>query len=40
MMKRCESVSNIMRMVWVRPEDIKHYVNIGINIFKLQSRSG
>ena len=38
MMKRCETVSNIMRMAWVRPEDIKHYVDIGINIFKLQGR--
>jgi collagenase-like PrtC family protease len=25
-------------MAWVRPEDIKHYVDIGINIFKLQGR--
>ncbi|MCU0287366.1 MAG: U32 family peptidase [Acidobacteria bacterium] len=38
MMKRCETIANIMRMVWIRPEDIKYYVDAGINIFKLQGR--
>lgn len=38
MMKRCESASNIMRLAWIRPEDIKYYVDIGINYFKLQGR--
>ncbi len=38
MMKRCESVANLMKLAWIRPEDIKYYTGIGINYFKLQGR--
>lgn len=37
-MKRYENVSNIMRLAWIRPEDLQYYTNIGINYFKLQGR--
>ena len=37
-MKRTEDVSNLMRMNWIRPEDIKYYSEIGINNFKIQGR--
>ena len=37
-MKRTEDVSNLMRMNWIRPEDIKYYSDIGINNFKIQGR--
>jgi len=37
-MKRYEDVSNIMRLTWVRPEDLHYYTEIGINYFKLQGR--
>jgi collagenase-like PrtC family protease len=37
-MKRVEDVSNLMRMNWIRPEDIKYYSEIGINNFKIQGR--
>jgi collagenase-like PrtC family protease len=37
-MKRVEDVANLMRMNWIRPEDIKYYSDIGINHFKLQGR--
>ncbi len=38
MMKRCESPETIMKLAWIRPEDIQYYVGIGINYFKLQGR--
>jgi len=38
MMKRCESPENIMKLAWIRPEDLKYYTEIGINYFKLQGR--
>ncbi|WP_167957205.1 U32 family peptidase [Anaerosporobacter faecicola] len=37
-MKRVEDVGNLMRMNWIRPEDIKYYSEIGINNFKIQGR--
>lgn len=37
-MKRVEDVSNLMRINWIRPEDIKYYSEIGINCFKIQGR--
>jgi collagenase-like PrtC family protease len=36
--KRFEDISNIMKLSWVRPEDIRYYSKIGINHFKLQGR--
>lgn len=38
MMKRCEKPSNLLRMNFIRPEDLQHYVGIGIRYFKLQGR--
>lgn len=38
MMRRSEEVSNLLKLNWVRPEDIKHYYDIGIRYFKLQGR--
>ncbi|MGE5632750.1 MAG: U32 family peptidase [Caulobacteraceae bacterium] len=38
MMKRCENVSNILKLGWIRPDDIKYYTDIGIQYFKLQGR--
>jgi len=38
MMKRSELPSNLIRMNFIRPEDIKHYVGIGIHYFKIQGR--
>lgn len=38
MMKRVEQVSNIMRLNWIRPEDLHYYSDIGINHFKIQGR--
>lgn len=37
-LQRHESISNFLKLCWVRPEDIKYYTNIGINYFKLQGR--
>lgn len=37
-LQRYESLSNILRLSWIRPEDIKYYSAIGINYFKLQGR--
>ena len=38
LIKRHENMENILKLSWVRPEDIKHYCAIGINYFKLQGR--
>ncbi|MZI82903.1 U32 family peptidase [Clostridium butyricum] len=38
MLKRYENIGNILKLAWVRPEDIKHYENIGIQHFKIQGR--
>ena len=38
MMKRCESPANLLRMAWIRPEDLKYYIAIGIHYFKIQGR--
>ena len=37
-LQRYEEISNIMKLCWVRPEDLKYYTSIGINYFKLQGR--
>ena len=33
-----EDVTNLMRLSWIRPEDLKYYTAVGINYFKLQGR--
>lgn len=38
LLKRMENPGNIMRMNWVRPEDIRYYSDIGIQYFKIQGR--
>ncbi len=38
LLQRYNKVSDILRLSWVRPEDIKVYEAIGINYFKLQGR--
>lgn len=37
---RNEDPSNWLRLKWIRPEDLKHYNNIGINNFKITGRTG
>lgn len=38
MLKRGEEPSNLLKMNFIRPEDIKYYESIGINKFKIQGR--
>lgn len=38
MSRRYDRVSNLFKLSWVRPEDIKYYTAAGINYFKLQGR--
>jgi collagenase-like PrtC family protease len=38
MMKRAEEASNLLKLGWIRPEDIKYYTDIGIRYFKIQGR--
>ena len=38
MLKRCERLSNVLKLSWVRPEDLKYYTSIGVNYFKIQGR--
>jgi collagenase-like PrtC family protease len=37
-LQRNHQVSNLLRMCFVRPEDLKYYTEIGIHYFKLQGR--
>lgn len=37
-LQQLRSIDNLMKLCWVRPEDIKYYTEIGIQHFKLQGR--
>lgn len=38
-MQRYRDISNLLKIAWVRPEDIDYYTSIGVNYFKLQGRN-
>jgi collagenase-like PrtC family protease len=38
LLRRYKNIGNLLRLAWIRPEDIKYYTGIGINYFKLQGR--
>ncbi|MBY9087496.1 U32 family peptidase [Paenibacillus sp. HN-1] len=38
-LQRYKKVSNLLRISWIRPEDIEYYTSIGIHYFKLQGRN-
>ena len=38
MMKRCENASNLLKLAWIRPEDVRCYEKIGIDYYKIQGR--
>jgi collagenase-like PrtC family protease len=38
LLRRYENCGNMLKLTWVRPEDIKFYTSVGINYFKLQGR--
>jgi collagenase-like PrtC family protease len=38
MLRRYENRGNLMRLSWIRPEDIHYYEKVGIRYFKLQGR--
>jgi collagenase-like PrtC family protease len=38
LLRRFENKGSLLRLSWVRPEDIKYYTRIGINYFKIQGR--
>ena len=38
LLRRYENAANLLKLTWVRPEDIKYYTAVGINHFKLQGR--
>lgn len=37
-LQQLKTIDNLLKLCWVRPEDIKYYTEIGINFFKLQGR--
>lgn len=37
-LQRNRDISNLLKICWVRPEDIDFYTSIGVNYFKLQGR--
>ncbi len=38
LLRRFEHIANLIKLTWVRPEDIQYYTAIGIKNFKLQGR--
>lgn len=38
LLRRYETAANLLKLTWVRPEDIKYYTAVGIDHFKLQGR--
>lgn len=37
-LQQLRSIDNLLKLCWIRPEDIKYYTAIGIHYFKLQGR--
>lgn len=37
-LQRFDKVSNLLRLSWIRPEDLKHYEQCGVTYFKVQGR--
>ena len=37
-MQKAKDLKNVIRLNWVRPEDLKYYLQIGIRYFKIQGR--
>jgi collagenase-like PrtC family protease len=37
-LQQLKSLDNLLKLSWIRPEDIKYYSQIGISYFKLQGR--
>jgi collagenase-like PrtC family protease len=37
-MQKARDIKNVIRLNWVRPEDLKYYMQTGIEIFKIQGR--
>lgn len=38
MLRRYENIGNLLKLSWIRPEDLHYYTSIGIEYFKLQGR--
>lgn len=38
LLKRLEDAANVLRLGWIRPEDMQYYEAIGIHFFKIQGR--
>lgn len=38
MLQRYQNISEVLKLGWIRPEDLKYYTAVGINFFKLQGR--
>jgi len=38
MLQRCENPENLLKLAWIRPEDLIHYNDIGYYNFKIQGR--
>ncbi len=38
LLRRYSDITNLLKLSWVRPEDLKYYTSIGINYFKFQGR--
>ena len=38
-LRRYENAANLLKLSWIRPEDIKYYTDIGIQYFKIQGRN-
>lgn len=38
LLQRYADASEILKLAWIRPEDLKYYTAVGINYFKLQGR--
>jgi len=38
LLRRYDDIGNILRLTWIRPEDIKYYTQTGIRYFKFQGR--
>jgi hypothetical protein len=37
-MQKAKELKNIIRLNWIRPEDLKYYIETGVTVFKIQGR--
>lgn len=38
-MRICQNIETVLKLAWIRPEDLRHYADLGITRYKIQGRT-